>query len=1180
MIKRSLRVIGLYALEAIAVLFALVLFAGGALLWRLAQGPMELDFLMADAQERLGAAFEGDLVSLSSLEARFDTETGLLFISARDVTVAEEGGTVLTRAPLIEAGFGLDSFLSGHFAPSQVAIEGGAVAIVRRADGAVGAGLGTPERVALQARPPGSGRDVDAILELLRNPGDNALLGRLTDVSIHSASIRVVDAVNQLDWYVDEAELRLARDAERLRGDLAGRFATTAGFAAVALRLEAGADLDTFLMEIRADNLSPRAIAPLSGPFASAGQISAPINLEAFASASRREGIRAASVNLSVGAGQIGRGEAAQQIRGLTAVIDYEPVDGAIRISELDVDSDILDTSLTGRIYDLREFDDAFPRRWLYELDIEEGRLDLGGVFEAPPEWLGIRLSGEMNARDFEIGFESLVAEIGPITARLEGLARLRQLETGEWLPDIRLTGPVEGEIPPDLVLRYWPVELADGARDWVEGAIIGARISDAAIDLDLNAESLLAGRLANERMALSFAFEDAAFRYISTMTPVTGARGRATLFGNSFSLEMSEGLIGETPVRHGFVDIPRLNPRGAVARFGGEARASAQAVLSLIDEEPLNLVSDYGLDPQAITGQGDVRFEIRRPMLRDVPVEDVGFDIHAVFTDVTMDTGVRNMVLTGGDVELIATPDAIEAAGTASLGEARARIRWVETFGLEDDASSTVLELEAQVPASALDRFGLPVRRYVDGVIGVELSTLGDVFDFERITLHTDLTSAEVELPGGFFVKPADEAAIANAEIVFTETGEINIQEFDLQADGLDAEATAQFGPDGRLLAADVSRIFIDNYIDASASASRLGGVEGPLALAVTGAYFDAASLISNLSDFSGTGGAPPPLGLTVALDEVRVSPSVIYSDLMIDWQARETGEETLVLRADTGDGEFAIDLTAPAGGRREIVLSAPDFGELLRMLDLYQNVEGGALTITGSMPPAGQEGQSDYVVSSEDFTLVRMPVLARVLAAGSLPGLAALLSGDGGIAFEQLQANVSIRDDIISVQEARASGPSLGVTTEGAINMAGERLALDGVLAPSYGLNSLVGNLPLVGEALISRPGEGVIGITFSVEGPFGQPTVIANPLSVLAPGVLRRLFEGTAADRERERQGQDEEIDDAAPESLPEDGIEQESTTPEELVPDDEAEGVPPDATLEDNPADGDQPGNPDN
>jgi hypothetical protein len=117
--------------------------------------------------------------------------------------------------------------------------------------------------------------------------------------------------------------------------------------------------------------------------------------------------------------------------------------------------------------------------------------------------------------------------------------------------------------------------------------------------------------------------------------------------------------------------------------------------------------------------------------------------------------------------------------------------------------------------------------------------------------------------------------------------------------------------------------------------------------------------------------------------------------------------------------------------------------------------------------------------------------------------------------------------------------------VTTDGAINLGEDRLALDGVLAPSYGLNSFVGNLPVVGEALVSRPGEGVIGITFSVEGPFDQPTVAANPLSVLAPGLLRRLFEGTAAERERARQ--DAEIGDAV-ERAPEPAEPEPDTPPE--------------------------------
>ena len=62
------------------------------------------------------------------------------------------------------------------------------------------------------------------------------------------------------------------------------------------------------------------------------------------------------------------------------------------------------------------------------------------------------------------------------------------------------------------------------------------------------------------------------------------------------------------------------------------------------------------------------------------------------------------------------------------------------------------------------------------------------------------------------------------------------------------------------------------------------------------------------------------------------------------------------------------------------------------------------------------------------------------------------------------------------------------------------------------------------MIGELLVSRPGEGVIGITYSVEGPFDSLTVFANPLSALAPGVLRRLFEGTAADRAARERAED--------------------------------------------------------
>ena len=68
----------------------------------------------------------------------------------------------------------------------------------------------------------------------------------------------------------------------------------------------------------------------------------------------------------------------------------------------------------------------------------------------------------------------------------------------------------------------------------------------------------------------------------------------------------------------------------------------------------------------------------------------------------------------------------------------------------------------------------------------------------------------------------------------------------------------------------------------------------------------------------------------------------------------------------------------------------------------------------------------------------------------------------------------------------------------------------SLSGTFVPLYGLNSFVSNIPLLGDILTSRKGEGIIGMTYTMEGTFAEPDISVNPLSALTPGILRRIFE----------------------------------------------------------------------
>jgi hypothetical protein len=65
-----------------------------------------------------------------------------------------------------------------------------------------------------------------------------------------------------------------------------------------------------------------------------------------------------------------------------------------------------------------------------------------------------------------------------------------------------------------------------------------------------------------------------------------------------------------------------------------------------------------------------------------------------------------------------------------------------------------------------------------------------------------------------------------------------------------------------------------------------------------------------------------------------------------------------------------------------------------------------------------------------------------------------------------------------------------------------------------PLYGLNSAFGAIPILGRVLVGRQGEGVVGITFAIKGKLDDPTVLVNPMSVMAPGIFRQIFDFTGS------------------------------------------------------------------
>jgi hypothetical protein len=79
-------------------------------------------------------------------------------------------------------------------------------------------------------------------------------------------------------------------------------------------------------------------------------------------------------------------------------------------------------------------------------------------------------------------------------------------------------------------------------------------------------------------------------------------------------------------------------------------------------------------------------------------------------------------------------------------------------------------------------------------------------------------------------------------------------------------------------------------------------------------------------------------------------------------------------------------------------------------------------------------------------------------------------------------------------------------------------DEMRLHGTLVPLYGLNNMFGKIPIVGLFLGGGSNEGLVGITYEAVGPPDAPRITVNPISAVAPGLLRKFIPSPGAFEQR--------------------------------------------------------------
>lgn len=1052
---QALRVCGRFcgwAARLALALSLLLLLGAGALAWRLAQGPLPLPMLATLAQRYTpepGLA----IGSISLAWEGYQRGTGSpLRLRLQQVELRDAAGAVRQSLPDASITLSFARLLQGQLAPLQVAVRQPAIVLERSPEGEVTLSMG---RAGPPAEPPpdSGGHDDEggAVLrDLLGRGGGDGRFGALRELSISEGRLSIIDRQLNLTWQLERANIALRRLPEGGVGGTGEAELVLPGHGGtLPVRLEGSARGD-------GPSLEGKLVLPALEPARIATLLPALAPLSLFDGS--------AALELS-GRFDAGRDGAAPEL--------------ALRLS-----AGPGGVTLEGR---------------------RTGFADLQLEAEGTPTALRLRR--------LRLELPPVAREGGPQhpapVIEAEGEARLAE---GRWRAGLtlRLDRLEAAEIG-----AYWPEGVVPGARHWIVENITGGTLRQGRFALQAEAGADLSG-LAVRDLDGTLRVEGATVHWLRPIAPLEGVGATIRFSLPEISVQVDQARQSGTA----------LSSPGATIRFhsldAGQEQAEIEArlrgpipdVVNLIRHPRLKLFERRPLELKEPGGQMEGTLRLAFPLLEDIPSEVLRVNVQARLTQMRLADVVMGKRLERGTADLTVDNSRLRASGNAQLAGIPAQLQLEMDF--RQGPSSQVVErirAEARPDASRIAEFGLDLDGFVAGPVGVvavmEKRRSGET----RLSLTGDLQESRMSVSPFAWAKPPGQPAGARAELRIANESLRSVESFQVEAPQLFARGQVAFGEASRLERIDLSeaRIFQGRF---TAEARPPAQRNGPWRFRGSGPVIDLGPALDAPDAPPGAAASDSlPVLLEGHFDRVLLGPGRALAAV----QGRASADARGVWREARVTGQAgpggAFDLTiSPAGAGRELRLNAANAGALLRAFDVLQTVEGGRLSVAGrwagNQPGAILSGTAEM----EEFTIQEAAGIGKLLQALTVYGVFDAVQGPG-LRFSRLEAPFSLSNEALVLREARAFSASLGVTAKGSIGRRNGMLDLEGTIVPAYVLNSLLGQIPLLGRLFSPERGGGLFAATWRMRGPTQDPTVSVNPLAALTPGFLRGLFGGSA-------------------------------------------------------------------
>jgi len=675
-----------------------------------------------------------------------------------------------------------------------------------------------------------------------------------------------------------------------------------------------------------------------------------------------------------------------------------------------------------------------------------------------------------------------------------------------------------------DLLLDHfdaiWPQKFAINAREWLTKHLHKGILTQVGFSLKGHSEK---EEFTLDEFKGSLEGERAEINYLEGLPPAQNVSVQGTFDQKGFDINIFSGTVDVFEVKKGRVQISGLDTGKEALSLDLETHGPLSSLLSIIDHKPLEYASYGGLDPNKAKGEGSVHLKMNFPLINDLRFKDVKMTGIGTFDHVSLERKITDTLsaqLNKGNLSLDMTQDQLEITGKGLINKLPSTLLYSHDFKGQNP-NEIQIKISAVPSFDDFKQFGFDLSDYAHGPVPTTVTYLRTKEGENAILLDLDTTPSTLSFNLLDWQKNPGETSSLSLSLGIENEALTRLDDVKFTTPAYSFAGQVFFNENkgwNKIHLSEFKGPFTQTRITIETPSKDAYKID------FKGQSLNLEKILELLKDDTKKQDHPPTtLKLSADVETLRLGQDKIFNnvngaaDLFIQEDDTYWKEVHFTAQAGQGtankghmaqvSGGISFDLLPPQNGIQTLEVRANDAGVFLKNLDVYQNIRGGYITIKAQRK---NQGPFTGVFKMKEFDALEVPLLAQFAGLLSPMGISNLLSGDQAISLERFECQFEFGDEFVNIHKGVGKSIALGFTVDGKLDRKNRLFSLKGNVIPARFLNSILSNIPIIGSLLNGGDGQGMFAISYTVKGSFDSPDVSLNPLSALAPGFIRNLFQ----------------------------------------------------------------------